>query len=165
MHDAAYAYVARTLRSLNLPRYGSVVDLGGRNVNGTLRVLFPRRWSYTAVDLLAGDGVDVVADAAEWQPAKPVELVLCTEVFEHTPDAGLIAENAHRMLVPGGALIVTTASPCREPHSAIDGGPLRAGEFYRNVSTAMLARWLEQFPLVKGEVNAGTCDLYALALK
>ena len=30
----------------------------------------------------------------------------------------------------------------RAPHSAVDGGPLRGGEFYRNVTADTLTGWL-----------------------
>jgi hypothetical protein len=60
--------------------------------------------------------------------------------------------------------IVTTATTGRAPHSAVDGGVLRAGEFYRNVSPEELNTWLGPF----GDRTIYTympTDIYALAVK
>ncbi len=115
-----------------------MLDLGGRNVNGSVRPLFPAADPYRTVDIASGDGVDIVADAAEWTPDRVYEVVVCTEVFEHTPRWPEICGTACRALVPGGLFIATMAGPGRPKHSAVDGGPLRAGEYYENVDPKQL---------------------------
>jgi hypothetical protein len=132
MHPEAYAYVADQCRLFVQPSM-SVVEIGGRNINGTIRPLFTTE-QYTAVDIAEGPGVDVIADGAEWQPAEPVHCVVCSEVLEHTPRVKDIINNAARMLRPQGRLIVTCAGPRRSPHSAVDGRELQPGEFYENIS-------------------------------
>jgi SAM-dependent methyltransferase len=77
--------------------------------------------------------VDVVADAATWVPDREYDLVVCTEVFEHAERWRDICATAWRAAKPGGRLILTMAGPGRAGHSAVDGGPLRDGEYYRNV--------------------------------
>src|SRR5690606_3012012 len=83
------------------------IDLGGRDTSGNGRHLWPNvHW--TVVDCTDEDSfapVDVVADAATWTPPQPVELVVCSEVAEHTPVWALIVANASRMLVPGGLFV------------------------------------------------------------
>ncbi len=140
MHPAAYEWVARFAR----PDPGKVLDLGGRDVNGSVRLLFPTATRYTAVDLLDGPGVDVVADAATWTPDDEYDVVVCCETFEHTPDWPQICGTAHKALRPGGRLILTMAGPGRPAHSAIDGEfRLHPGEWYRNVGPQALRAVLD----------------------
>jgi SAM-dependent methyltransferase len=118
----------------------SVLDIGGRNINGTPRPLFPNATVYTVLDIAPGDGVDVVADAATWKPDRRYDVVVCCEVFEHTDAWPVILRTAYRALRRGGMLIATMAGPGRVPHSAVDGGPrLYDGEHYDNVEVAELA--------------------------
>lgn len=136
MHPEAWDWIEQ---HIGTPE--TVIDLGGRDVNGHPRSLAP--WAFwTVVDIVHGPGVDVVANAATWQPPEPVDVVICAEVLEHTDEAREIVANALTMLKPGGKLILTAAGPDRAPHSAIDGGPPHAGEFYRNIDLTMLSAWL-----------------------
>jgi hypothetical protein len=117
----------------------SVLDIGGRNINGTPRPLFPNAAVYTVLDIAPGDGVDIVADAAEWSPDRRYDVVVCCEVFEHTNVWPAILRTAYKALDDGGVLIATMAGPGRAPHSAVDGGPhLYDGEHYGNVEPADL---------------------------
>lgn len=127
MHEAARQWVA-----LHVPdRKVDVLEVGGRDINGTVRDLFDAS-SYLSIDLVAGNGVDEVADFTTWK-GKKVDVVVCCEVAEHTPDWPALLENAARHLRKGGLLIFTAAGPSRAPHSAVDGDVLRDGEFYENV--------------------------------
>lgn len=112
----------------------AVLDIGGRNINGTPRPLFPNATVYTVLDIADGDGVDIVADAATWKPDRRYDVVVCCEVFEHTDVWPAILRTAYKALKRGGVLIATMAGPGRAPHSAVDGGPhLYDGEHYGNV--------------------------------
>jgi hypothetical protein len=141
MHEQCFRYVAKVVAELD-PAPRTVVDIGGLNINGTVRGLFPGA-EYTSVDLRPGPGVDVVADGATWRPAGLVDCVVCTEVLEHAPDPGAIVANAIAMLREGGTLIVTAAMEPRTPHSAIHGGPLTPGEHYANVDPVLLMEWIQ----------------------
>lgn len=138
MHPEAMSWVARHAGGST---YRSVVDLGGRNVNGTTRDLFPLA-DYVAVDIAPGDGVDFVCDAADFVPAEPVECVVTTEMLEHAPNGREIVAAAFEMLQPGGVFIGTAAGPGRGAHSAVDGRGLREGEHYANIEPGSLATWL-----------------------
>lgn len=129
MHAEAFAYVEQFASDEPL----AVLDIGGRNVNGTVRDLFPNA-DYTALDILPGDGVDIVANAASWQPDRAYDLIVCTEVFEHTDEWLQILEVAFAACKPGGRIVLTMAGPGRPEHSAIDGGPRRPDEHYENVA-------------------------------
>jgi len=163
MHDEAYNFFSRSLAQLNIPT--TVVELGSRNVNGTLRGLLPSYARYIGVDITDGPDVDVVADAADFVPEVTPNFVLCAEVLEHTPRAAEICANAHRMLVDNGFFLLSAASDPRAEHSAVDGGPgLRDGEYYHNVSPDDLAEWLKPF----SRYTIGTHprgDIYAVAQK
>lgn len=140
MHSEAYAWVAAHATGGPV----TVLDLGGRNINGSVRPLFPNATRYTVVDILPGEGVDVVADASTWDPGHDRwDVVVCCETFEHTASWPGICRTAYKACRPGGLFIVTTAAPGRQPHSAIDGQfHLHPGEHYANVPAAELQRVL-----------------------
>ena len=109
-------------------------------MNGELRYLHDEWWG---IDIEDGPGVDEVADGASYV-SEPVQIVLCAEVFEHTPDWRRIIDNSFRLLRPGGFLIATMAGPNRPKHSA-DGSGLRPGEYYENIRPQDLAGALDPF--------------------
>ncbi|SDG95214.1 class I SAM-dependent methyltransferase [Klenkia brasiliensis] len=136
MHAEAMGWL--TEQAATLTDVDTVIDLGGRNINGTPRGLWPAA-DYTVIDLHPGPGVDVVADCRDWAPDDKVDLVVCAEVLEHTDDVPGVLEAAAGWLRQGGTLLVTAAAEPRAPHSHHDGGPLQPGEHYQNVTRAALA--------------------------
>jgi SAM-dependent methyltransferase len=113
----------------------TVLDLGGRDANGWHRVceLFPRA-EYVTLDIEPGPEVDIVADAASWQPDRWFDVVVSTETLEHAPSSWIaILATARRSLRPGGWLVCTAACDPRAPHSGVDGWELREGERYANI--------------------------------
>lgn len=162
MHEAAYRWVAE-----QVARHGpwdNAVEIGSRDVNGSVRSLFGGA-RYTGVDIEQGPGVDVVADGSIWQPAEPVDCVVCCEVLEHHRDPETVVMNMVKMLRPGGCLIVTAAGPGRPPHSAYDGGQLRADEHYTNIDPDDLGLWLDGLTTCwQVAVNTEAGDVYAVAL-
>ena len=163
MHPEALAFVARTVQRFMSPP-ATVLDAGGRDVNGSPRLLFPGS-TYLVIDLEDGPGVDVVGDARHWRPEAPVDLCLSVEVLEHAPDPAALLWAAWECLVPGGRLIVTCATDPRAPHSGHDGGLLHPGEHYRNIPEADLKAWLADWDDVEIEVHTDRGDLYAHATK
>lgn len=168
MHVEAYEYVRRVIAARPVVAQGDVVEIGSRNINGSIRELFKAASAYLGTDLAAGKGVDLVVDAtdADALPAESFDTVVCCEVLEHAPVAPIVA-SAARWLRPGGFLIATMATTGRAPHSAVDGGALRPGEHYENVTEqamldALAAAGLEP---VNVETNGRTADLYVLAQK
>jgi SAM-dependent methyltransferase len=158
MHLEARRYVAEHATDDKL----TALECGARDVNGTVRDLFPNA-SWVGVDIGDGPGVDVVADFADYLHPELVDLVLSTEVLEHTPRWREIVASAARNLRPRGRLIVTAAGPGRAPHSAVDGGPV-GDEHYENIDPdalgSELARWFtESVVSVEGE------DVRAVAVK
>lgn len=164
MHPEAFAWVAAHATAEEV----EVLDIGGRNINGGVRQLFPNATRYVAVDIREGDGVDVVADAATWVPDQEYDVVVSTETFEHTdvwPDICLTAFKAMRT---GGKLILTMAGPGRAVHSAVDGGPsLHPGEHYGNVDPEHLKHILVTvgFKDVVVDSRVSPADTRAVATK
>jgi SAM-dependent methyltransferase len=142
MHREAYQFVEMVVSSLPLRK--RVLEIGSRNINGSVRPLFMGA-EYLGIDTAAGLGVDETADGAQFQPGQALDTVVCCEVLEHTESAADIIGNSLRILQPGGVLIVTCAAPPRAPHSAVDGGALQPGEYYQNIYPKQLQHWTEHW--------------------
>ena len=123
MHAEAYDWIKACRKNIK------VAELGSRNVNGSVRDLFPDA-DYTGVDMAGtkAEGVDIQADAKTWDGGrKRYDIVVTTEALEHEEQWREILATAHRILKPGGYLFVTCAGTGRESHS-VDGGPRRLDE-------------------------------------
>ncbi len=146
-----------------------VLDIGGRNINGAPRHLFPADAVYTVLDIRPGDGVDIIADAATWDPGDDLwEVIIAAELFEHAANWRAICRTAFKACAPGGRFIVTTAAPGRPPHSAVDGEfRLLPGEHYANIRPGALeqalftAGWAD----IVIDVQASPADVRAVAVK
>lgn len=135
MHTEAHQWVERY--KTNQPV--TVLDLGGRDINGSVRDLFPNAAVYTVLDIADGPNVDIVADASTWTPDREYDVVVSSETFEHTETWPKICGTAYTACRSGGVFITTMAGPGRPEHSAVDGGwTLHPGEYYGNVEPAAL---------------------------
>src|SRR5215207_4228586 len=164
MHDQAMQWIAKYATAEPV----SVLDLGGRDINGSPRHLWPNATRYTVLDILPGEGVDVVADAAAWQPGDAWDVVCAAEIFEHTASWPAICGTAYMACRPGGRFIITTAGPGRPPHSAVDGLlRLLPGEHYANVPARELERVLREtgFKDVIVDSQPLPADTRAVAIK
>lgn len=164
MHQQAYDWVDRwTTQSA-----AAVLDLGGRDINGSVRGLYPAADLYTVVDIAPGDGVDIVADASTWTPDREYDEVVCCETFEHTAVWPGICATAHKALRPGGQLILTMAGPGRPEHSGVDGQfRLHPGEHYANIRPAALRRVLAElgFTRIIVDQQFAPADVRAVAVR
>lgn len=149
MHPEAFRWVEQVCVG---GRFDLVVELGSRDVNGTIRDLFDCD-EFVGVDIDEGPGVDVVCDAADFMPERPAGCVVSTEMLEHTPRARESVLQAFRMLAPGGVFVMTAAGPGRHPHSAVDGMALRDGEHYENIDPDRLTSWLNEAGFVRYRVD------------
>jgi hypothetical protein len=133
MHVEAYQFVRRVLSAQAEGFRGHVVEVGSRDINGSVRPLFRGAASYVGVDLTYGPGVDVVADAMTFTPEVAPDIVVCCEVLEHDPTPAALVDRMQHWVSGAGLLIVTCATEPRAPHSSVDGAALRDGEYYGNV--------------------------------
>jgi len=150
-----------------------VVELGSQDVNGTPRTLpILDGCEYVGVDLTAGPGVDVVADArtvtAE-QVGGLANIVICTNVYEHVQDWYQIIFSAYGLLHSGGWFITQCAGPGFQVHSGRSATlTLEPDEWYRNVPHTEL----QEVMLAAGFNDVHTwergkwpCDTYGVGVR
>lgn len=164
MHRSARNFINLTVKTqhFNIPGF-RVLEIGSRIINGTVRDLFDKT-DYIGVDIKPGPGVDIVADGATFASAKPFDVVVCCEVLEHTPQAGLIVANAYRLLRNRGWLLLTTAAPGRRPHTG-EGIPGPPSDYYRNIEEEELWGWLNGFAMYQMHFDRKHKDWHAWAQK
>jgi len=140
MHQAAFEWVRE-----HLPRgYESVLEVGSLDINGGVRGLLDPNATYLGIDPQPGPGVDVIADFTCYTHPTQVDLILCLEVFEHTPKWRDLVAAARRNLKESGTFIATCAAPGRPPHSARSEGPIQCDEWYANIPEDAMANELEK---------------------
>ena len=154
------------LAELELPTIRAL-EIGARDFNGGVRSLvepMQPEW-YVGIDTAPGQGVDAIGDGKDYQPVAMPNLVLCTEVLEHTPHGRAVVANIGRVLERSGFALITCATDPRAPHSGVDGNTVRVGEYYGNVPPADLSDWLREARLtvLTREVHTDRGDLYVWA--
>lgn len=200
MHPAATQFVVDAVQ-----RYGPfprVLEIGSRDVNGSIRSIFMDHGTeyYVGVDIEDGPGVDLVMDfssprfftdhySTTWvvmgqvpkyyvDPEDGVQVeyrdhfsghmrfdaIVCVNVLEHTPKGEAIFANAYKGLYSDGLFIMSCASSW-PAHSAFDGGMVRPGEHYANVSEAQVKEWGEKAGFMRVDVSTKEMDVRCLAWK
>jgi SAM-dependent methyltransferase len=96
------------LRSICPTLKGSVLDVGCGD-KPYASCFNPGVVQYLGLDLVQSPGVDVVADENEpWPlPDSTTDVILCSQVLEHVPNLDKVLDSIHRVLKPGGLLLVT----------------------------------------------------------
>jgi hypothetical protein len=162
MHTLAREYMEKAVAKYG-PFTGPVVEFGSRNINGGSRDLFPEAQSYLGIDIMPGNGVDIVTDASKWVSNKKYCCVVSNETFEHTPNWKDMLKVAKDVLIPRGVLLITCATSPRTPHSAtIANSRPHHEEYYGNVSEAEFKKAVKNLGF-KCEVSVDHVkgDLYA----
>lgn len=90
--------------------------------------------------------------------------MVCCEVLEHSERWRDILHNVAAWQ-DSLVLVITCAGPGRKPHSAIDGGPLRDGEYYANISAEELRAELIKAGFRTVYVDQHLTDTRAIAIK
>lgn len=167
MHPAAFDAFGRMAAELSLdPEHPySILDVGGRWINGSVHAHLPAA-TWTVLDIASGENVDIVADASTWNPTSLYDLVVSTELFEHTPKWREIIATMVRALDPAGpqTILITCAGTDRAPHGAAGEATPPPGEHYGNISPEDL-RWElhKWFDFAWVEYSARDKDCYAWA--
>ena len=111
MHESVMRWVSDVVVRHWLADADKVLEVGGMNVNGTVRGLFPvaiANHGYLSVDILDGPGVDQIVHPGELPfPDDTFSVVVSTETLEHDPRPWLTVPEMHRVLRPGGRLVLT----------------------------------------------------------
>lgn len=168
MHAEVAVWVARCVEQLG--PFRTVAEIGGRDINGSIRTLFDADARYCSIDIVDGPGVDVVGDVIDLVAAGKLSTgrwgcVVSTEALEHHPRPAAVVQAAHLLLQPGGAFVATMAGPGRHPHSGLVEGPVQPGEHYRNIEPDELGRWLADVGFSDFEVDQHGLDLRCWAVK
>lgn len=115
MHQSVKDFVGRSVLVKDV--LGKrVLEVGSRDVNGSVRRLIQSHGpeSYVGIDMLPGQGVDVVMKAEElpfrYLPGV-FELLICVETLEHVEFWRAALMGCKLALAPGGVMIMTTRSP------------------------------------------------------
>jgi SAM-dependent methyltransferase len=89
-----------------------VLDVGGR-IQPYRSLIANRLRRYVAVDLRSTPLVSIVA-RAEQLPLRDsqFDLVICTQMLEYIADPSVVIDEIHRVLRPGGILLVSVPSAC-----------------------------------------------------
>jgi SAM-dependent methyltransferase len=112
MHESVLIEISRLLSDDDI-RGKSVIELGSRNVNGSIRPYIEKLnpASYIGVDFIPGRGVDLVTDVCTYIPEKSADIVISTEMLEHTEDFLSAVNTIKKSCKIGGFLIISTRSP------------------------------------------------------
>lgn len=141
MHPEAMSWVSRWATN-DEPL--CILDVGGRDINGSPAPLFHEDSCWDVVDLHPAPNVTWVGDFLDYGSVDPFDVALYLEVAEHTNEWPEHIEHARNLLDHrAGLFVFTAAGPKRAAHSAIDGGPLRGDEWYQNIDPDRLADWLD----------------------
>ena len=115
-----------------------VLDIGGQDVNGSLRQSFESRgMKYICVDMVEHPSVDIVVGPGEPFPFEDgsVDIIVSTSCFEHDPCFWLTFREMARVVKEGGYIYVN--APSNGPYHGFPGDNWR---FYGDAGQA-LAYW------------------------
>lgn len=132
------SYGIGVLSILDLGRECVVVDIGGKDVNGSLRSFFESKgMKFVCVDMESDKSVDIVSPPGEKLPFEDgsVDLIVSTSCFEHDPCFWLTFKEMTRIIKPSGYIYIN--APTSGPYHCFPGDNWR---FYSDAGQA-LAYW------------------------
>jgi len=115
-----------------------VVDVGGKDVNGSLRSFFiSRGMKYICIDMEAHSSVDIVVNPGDSLPFETgsIDLIVSTSCFEHDPCFWLTFREMARIIKSDGFIYIN--APTAGPYHTYPGDNWR---FYSDAGQA-LAYW------------------------
>ncbi len=121
-------------------RFHNILDIGSRDVNGTLRSVKPEGAAYLGVDLAPGPGVELVLQDPHHLPFddESIDVVVSTSCLEHDPLFWLTFAEMLRVVKRGGLVYINAPS-----NGSYHGYPFDHWRFYPDAGRA-LERWSER---------------------
>lgn len=120
MHPSVMEWVGKKVQQYALATpQARILEVGSRNVNGTVRPLFQGVELYTGVDFIAGPDVDVVLDSHQLTSTfarNSFDVVVSTETLEHDCEFWTSMVMMGEVLRPEGYLLVTARGNGFWPH-------------------------------------------------
>lgn len=116
----------------------TVVDIGGQDVNGSLRTFFETKgMKFICIDMIEHPSVDIIVKPGEKMPFEnsSVDLIVSTSCFEHDPCFWLTFREMTRIIKPDGFIYIN--APTSGPYHCYPGDNWR---FYSDAGQA-LAYW------------------------
>jgi SAM-dependent methyltransferase len=106
--EALPAGIAELVGDLNVPQGGRVLDFGC--ADQPYRHLFSADVEYVGADLPGNPAgtLEVQPDGTLPVPSQSFDAVLSTQVLEHVQDPGTYLAECHRVLRPGGRMLLST---------------------------------------------------------
>lgn len=95
----------------NRPNYaGHVLEIGSFDVNGNVRQYFTDALTYTGIDAVYGNGVDICLNAHSicMYFESKFDTIICLETIEHDNAFWITAEQIRKSLNEGGTLILSS---------------------------------------------------------
>jgi hypothetical protein len=136
MHPSALQIGEKFLELYVTTEVKRILDVGSRDVNGSLRIFCPAGIEYIGVDLEAGPGVDVVLKDGYDYPFQDeyFDLIVSTSCFEHDGMFWLAFLEQLRILSKSGTLYINAPS-----NGAYHGYPYDNWRFYPDAALALEA--------------------------
>ena len=113
MHPSALLNAQRFFDTYANPgAYGTVLDIGSQDVNGSIRDVMPTGFKYVGVDFVAGTNVDVVLTDPYDLPFEndAIDIIVSSSCFEHSEMFWLLFIETLRILKPSGLLYMNVPS-------------------------------------------------------
>lgn len=139
----------------------NILDIGSRDVNGSLRTVKPQSASYLGVDMAPGLGVELVVRDPHHLPFddESFDVIVSTSCLEHDPMFWLSVAEMFRVVKPGGYVYINAPS-----NGIYHGYPLDHWRFYPDAGQA-LALWAEKLKrpvqLVESFISEKIEDIWA----
>jgi len=146
MHKAAWDFI-ESVKAKNPKAFKGkrVLEVGSRYINGTVRTLF-EGCQYTGIDLSPGPCVDVVAHVKDFEGENLYDTIISCEALEHDFYWEASVHAMHRLLKPGGLLIITAGGTGRPEHGTTRTNPSDSPattDYYGNIEDWMFIELLE----------------------
>ena len=136
MHDTAFHIGSLAMNIYADLSTASVLEIGSRSVNGSLRTSALAATKYVGIDIEEGEGVDVVVEPGSSFPVEndAFDLVIASSVFEHDPAFWMTFLEMCRKTKIGGYVYINAPS-----NGIVHRYPQDNWRFYPDAGAALTA--------------------------